>query len=433
MPEDVAVALAPAAGGGAAVADTGAPAVAAEPESINFDFGGGETLEGRFEETAPQEERFPDWDKTNEEKYKEQPELLKQLKDSHFREKSWRDTGFKSARDVRQYQQGVNELAESFARKDGLKGLDAIKAEAQEWATVYTGLSAGDMSVAETFFKGNPEAIDKLTPAMLSMWHKNSPDNYSSTLARVMMATLAQPDASGMTMIAQLNQLESLLGDNADGKRIIKAIRDRMAGYEELANKKPAEKAPDYNAERAAIEKDKRQVAFQKLDSAASPVLSKAVSQAIKQLTRGRSIPSETMEKIEQEVSEAFYKNQTGDTEYQRNLRDVIGSGDQDRVLRLLKAKIARSLPGAARTVVGKYLSVAGKQEPRSEAGTGGVSSGPQKMPWTGAKAPTGQGPHPDSINFQGMRQKFGDRKMKEMLENGEFMAKGQGDQIFTW
>ena len=418
-------------GAGAAVADSGAPA--AEPESINFDFGGGETLEGRFEEATPQEDRFPDWDKTNEEKYKEQPEILKSLKDAHFREKAWRETGFKSAKDARAYQSSVNELAESFKRSDGLKGIEAIKAEAAEWANLYTGLASGDLGVAETFFKNNPEAIDKLTPNMLSMWHKSNPDNYSTSLARVMMATLATPDASGMTLNAQINQLESLLGDNAEGKKIIAAIRNRMAGYEEMAGRKPAEKTPDFQKERQAIDKDKRQIAFQKLDSAASPVVSKAVSQAAKQLTKGRNIPADTMEKIEQEISMAFYKNQTGDTEYQRNLRDVIESGDQDRVLRLLKAKIARSLPGAARTVVGKYLSVAGKQEPRAEAGSGGVQSGPKKMPWTGAKAPTGQGPHPDVIDYAAMRNKFGNSKMKEMLEAGEFMAKGQPDITYTW
>jgi hypothetical protein len=417
-------------GAGAAVADTGAPA--AEPESINFDFGGGETLEGRFEEATPQEDRFPDWDKANEEKYKEQPEILKSLKDAHFRERAWRETGFKSAKDARTYQSSVNELAESFKRSDGLKGIEAIKAEATEWANLYTGLAQGDLGVAETFFKSNPDAIDKLTPNMLSMWHKSNPDNYNTKLSDLMIRTLNQPDASGMTFFAQMNQLESLVKDNPQAKQFFDAMWQRLQHYQEMAKRTPTEKPPDFEAERRAIDKDKRQVAFQKLDSAASPVVSKAVSQAAKQLTKGRNIPAETMEKIEQEISMAFYKNQTGDTEYQRNLRDVIESGDQDRVLRLLKAKVARSLPGAARTVVGKYLSVAGKPEPRAEAGSGGVQSGPKRMPWTGAKSPVG-GPDPNVIDYQAMRNKFGNSKMKEMLEAGEFMAKGQPDITYTW
>jgi hypothetical protein len=248
-----------------------------------------------------------------------------------------------------------------------------------------------------------------------------------------MMATLAQPDASGMTMIAQLNQLETLLGDNPQGKQIIKAIRDRMAGYEELAGRKTAEKTPDFDARARELEVRERQLGLTTLQSSAAPVVSKAVSQAIKQLTKGRTIPAETLDKIEAEVAKAFQDNQIGDSEYQRNLQDVLGSGDQAKVLRLLKAKIARSLPGAARTVVGKYLSMAGKSEPRAEAGTGGVNSGQKKMPWTGQKAPTGQGPHPDVIDYPAMRAKFGNRKTAEMLEAGEFLAKGQRDTIFTW
>ena len=77
MPEDVAVAGAVPSGAGAAVADAGAPS--AEPESINFDFGEGDVLEGRFEDSAPQTERFPDWDKAIEEKYADEQhkDLLK--------------------------------------------------------------------------------------------------------------------------------------------------------------------------------------------------------------------------------------------------------------------------------------------------------------------------------------------------------------------
>lgn len=420
----------------APVADTGAPAVSAEPESINFDFGAGEQIEGRFEDSAPREERFPDWDKTLEEKYAsdEHKDLLKLAKDGHFREKAWRDTGFRSAKEVRQFQESVNEVAESFGRQDGLKGLEAIRAEAQEWATVYTGLAAGDMGVAETFFKNNPEAIDKLTPAMLSIWHKESPDNYSSTLARVMMATLSDPDASGMTLLAQLNQLEGLLGDNAQGKHIIKAIRDRMAGYEELASRKPEEKAPDFAKERLEIEQGRREVKLKNLNSEAKPVLRAAASQAIKQILRGRNVPSDTLSEIESDLLQAFQKNQLADTDYQRNLLDVMSSGGNDaKVLKLLKAKIGRSLPTVAKQVVGKYLSMQSKPEPKAEAGAGGVDSGPKKMPWTGQKAPTGVGPHPDVIDFAKMRMKHGDRGTKEMLERGEFYAKGQGDTTFTW
>ena len=61
------------------------------------------------------------------------------------------------------------------------------------------------------------------------------------------------------------------------------------------------------------------------------------------------------------------------------------------------------------------------------------MQSGPKKMPWTGAKAPTGQGPHPDSIDFSAMRAKHGNAGMKEMLERGEFYAKGQPDITYTW
>lgn len=429
MPEDVAVA-APA----AAPADTGA-AQSAEPTSINFDFGEGETVESRFEDSTPQPERFPDWDKAFDERYAgdEHKDILKMAKDGHFREKAWRDTGFRSAKEVRAYQQSVNELAESLGRTDGLKGVDAIKAEAQEWATVYAGLASGDLGVAETFFRENPEAVDKLTPAMLSIWHKSNPDSYNSVLARVMMNTLGQPDSSGMTMAAQLNQIESLLGDNAQGKKIIQAIRERMAGYEELANRKPEQKPPDFDARARELDARERSLGLTTMQSAAAPIVSRAVSQAVKQLTKGRNIPAETLEKIETELGREFQKNQIGDTDYQRNLQDLLRSGDQDKVLKLLKSKIGRSMATVAREVVRPYLSMQGKPEPRSEAAAGGVDAGPKKMPWSGPKAPTGQGPHPDVIDFAKMRQKHGDGGMKEMLGRGEFYAKGQGDTIFTW
>ena len=428
-PGSVAPPSTPNAGGAGA-----APAVEAEPQSVNFDFGDGEIIEGRFEDAAPQEERFPDWDKALEEKYKEQPEILKQLKDGHFREKAWRDTGFKSAKEVRQYQQQVNELADSLGRADGLKGVDALRAEAQEWSTVYTGLAAGDIGVAEEFFRENPEAIDNLTPHMLNLWYKANPDNYSVTLSRILMGTLNQPDASGMTLSAQLTQLEQLLGDNDQAKKALQAIRQRFGVYEDLARKQPEKKAPDYDAKAKELDSRERELGLTRLQINATPVVNSAVTQAVKQMLKGKNVPADKVSDIERDVAKAFQEMQIGDPEYQRNLRDVLASGDESRVLRLLKAKIGRSMPGAAKKVVGKYLAFQGKPEPKAEAGAGGVNSGPQKLKWSGEKAPTGQGPHPDAIDFARMIQKHGRQGMRDMLERGEFYAKrDKSDVIYTW
>lgn len=417
----------------AAAVQTQAPAEA-EPQSINFDFGDGEPIEGRFEDSASQEERFPDWDKSLEEKYKDSPEVLKQLKDGHFREKAWRETGFRSAKEVRQFQQQVNEVAESFGRDDGLKGLDAIRAEAQEWATVYTGLAAGDLGVAETFFSENPEAVDNLAPAILNLWHKNNADAYGSTIARIMLNSLNQPDATGMTLAAQINQLESMLGDNEQAKKALAAIRERFAGYAELAGKQPQKKSPDVDARIKEIETRERQLGLSKVQMSAAPVVNGAVSQAVKQLLKGKNVPADKIGEIERDVARAFQELQIGDAEYQRNLMDVLNSGDNGRVLRLLKAKIARSMPTAAKKVIGKYLAFQGKPAPKAEAGAGGVNAGPQKLKWNGEKAPTGVGPHPDAIDFPRMRAKFGQQGMREMLERGEFYAKrDKTDTIYTW
>lgn len=415
-------------------ADIATATVEAEPQSVSFDFGDGEPIEARFEEGQLSEDKFPEWDKTLEEKYKEQPETLKQLKDSHFREKAWRDTGFRSAKEVRQYQESVNQVAESLGRSDGLKGLDAIRAETQEWSTVYAGLAAGDLGVAETFFSENPEAIDNLTPAMLNLWYKQNPDNYSSSIARIMLASLNQPDESGMTFAAQLNQLESLLGDNDPAKKAIQAIRDRIGSYAHIAAKQPERKAPDVDSRIKEIETRERALGLNRLQMNAAPVVRTAVAQAVKALLKGANVPAEKMSEIEREVAKSFNELQIGDAEYQRNLQDVLAAGDETRVLRLLKSKIVRSMPQAARRIVAKYKSFQGKPEPKAEAGAGGVNSGPQKLRWQGEKAPTGVGPHPDAIDFSRMRNKLGVSGMREMLERGEFYAKKDtSDTIYVW
>jgi hypothetical protein len=430
-----------AAGAAAAVAaptggspDTGAAAVEAEPQSIQFDFGDGEPVEAKFEETSAAEDKFPEWDKTLEEKYKEQPEILKQLKDGHFREKSWRDTGFRSAKEVRQYQESVNELAESLGRSDGLKGLDAIKAETQEWATVYAGLASGDLGVAEEFFSENPEAIDNLTPAMLNLWYKQNPENYSSSIARIMLASLNQPDESGMTFAAQLNQLESLLGDNEQAKKAIQAIRERIGSYAQLAAKQPERKAPDVDKRVRDLEARERELGLNRLQMSAVPVVRTAVSQAVKGLLKGKNIPADRMGEIEREVAKEFQSLQLSDKEYQRNLQDVLSSGDESRVTRLLKAKIVRSMPQAAKKVIGRYLSFQGKPEPKSEAGAGGTSSEPTRLKWTGAKDPLGRGPAIDEIDLARMREEFGSNGTKEMLSKGQFYAKrDKSKNIYVW
>lgn len=424
-----------------AIAAPVSPAISSEPapeapQSVSFDFGDGETLEGSFaEEPKPKEQKAREWDKELETKYSEHEEFgphVKQWKDDFYRAKSASDTlakgGFKSPQEAIQYKQSVDELGESFRRDDGLTGIEAIKAEAQDWARMYSGLATGDVSVAKAFFDANPEALGKLTPNLMELWRSTDQAGYNHSGAKMLLSFLSQPDSkTGITAIGALQQLYDAVGDNAAAKKWLDIVAGNINQLAELANKQPEAKPLDFAAKQKEIAAKERKNVFDGMNNKAAPLVDKGIQQSIKVLLGSRKIDDDTMAKIRDEVAAEFFKLQSSDNQYQKNMQDLLASGDEGRILRMVKAKIAKSMPQAAAMVMKKYSAFGPKLEAKSEAGAGGARTGPKIAKWTGEKAPNG-GPLPTVVDTR--------RTTDEMLEKGQFYVwpqHGDKDTIYSW
>lgn len=431
-------------GGGAPAAPPPAPstpapdATATTPETPDFEFSfEGDTEKYRYQEDKPTEET-PVYDASKpfdpqiEERLKDTPELLKGLKQGHYELRQWKGQGFKNPAELKAYRDRI----------EALGGADTIEKDATETNSRIAQLHSGDEAAIQWLAKEHPEGFTKLAGAYLKQLQANAPGIWAREMASVMMATLKQPNAQGMSPLAAFNQLYDLDGikDNPAAQKLLSQIAETLNAVAKAAASSPAEGGTGGGAHTEEAQKlsmERHTIYLQKVNLQADPIINSAAQQAIKAAFKGLKLSAESQTEILKDIKTEFNRLQKQDETFQANARDLLRKNDTERFIRVLKAAIARNMPRAALREARKFKGLSGDQatrraegQARTETPAGG-SPQAQRVRYSG---PMKQGgPDPSLIDYAEMRARFGRKGTDEMLGRREFLKKGDSKTTFFW
>lgn len=423
----------------AAPPESKAPEVSAgADDGLKFDFGfGEETAEAPVIEGEGPDYGQP-FDPAIEELLKNSPEQLKKAKAAWYDNRNWRASGFKNAQEAKQFRGDVDTVAKSLGRTDGKAGLDAIRAESQEWATTMAGFKSGDEGVIKGWMDMlEPAASEKVIGQALGHFQSKNPQGWSRTMAQSFMGELRAQNARGESILTALNRLAAAAKD-PDQVAMLRSIADQVNQIDEISRQTPA--APGKGAdssEREQIASEKRGIFVEKLSMRVMPTVNGAAAKAAKTVLGSRTLGSEAMKGFTSEVSAEYARLAKADAEFQQNAKDLLAANDVDGFERLTKSQIRKIMPTAARNVNRKYSGFSGGEQRRAEgdsrveSAAGGSQAG-GKMRYSGKMVQGG--PDPSIIDWSRMRQVAGGRKQAEdMMFDHRFFVKGDSKSEYYW
>lgn len=416
-----------------------------EHTPFEFKFDGDEEAyrENREEQAAKPEERLDaakPFDPKIKEALKANPDLLKQVERTHYELRGWQKSGFKNAQAATKHLADLNVLADGLGRADGLKGLEAVRAEAQEWATTMLGFKNGDPAIVEQWFGDNPEGMSKLMGPALAKFAAQNPGAYAHEMSAIMAATLQSNGQSGFSPIQAFNFLVDKFGKDAEGAKWLNVLSDSFNAIFNAAKNQPKSEgteSPQIQQERQRIAADAKKNYQQSVWLKASPIQDSGIRQAISHAFSGLTISTDSRRDIEANAARMLREALTGDQTYKTNASALLQAQNDADFLKAYKSAITRHLPGIARKLRRTFAGINAPQrkaeaQSRTEAGGAVQSGAPKRERYAG---PIVQGgPPPSAIDYSAMRQKFGRERTSEMLANHEFIWKGKDPEtIFQW
>lgn len=341
---------------------------------------------------------------------KDKPEVLKSLKNRLLRGDRYESLG-----------QSPEELKGTLDKIETMGGLEGIESESQEWASVMQGFQAGDPKVLDTWFKDNPEGMAKLMPEALKRYADLDQAGWTHEMAKTFIATVEQ---SGIwTKLNQLEGIEALKG-NPEGARLLKEMKDAILSVNQKATTAPAKdkSAEDRKLEEKSVKlkQQEQQLYARSLSAETTPILRKAATQRMVELTKGYKLSTESRVGLLADITAEFNKLCHLDANYQKNALASLQGKETERFKKLFKNQIAMVMQKAARRAWRKYTGISGvgdkqRNDRRAEAGSrresggGGMASGGLVN-----KAP--QGPEVDHAR---MRAEFGSDRADEAFSFG--------------
>lgn len=413
-------------------------------EPFEFKFEGDEETyrERQAEEAGKPEDRYDaskPFDPELRELLKGTPDKLKQVERNHFELRQWQKSGFKTAQDAAKHQQDLNGLVQSLGRTDGLKGLEAVKAEAGEWATTMQGFQSGDPAVIDQWFADNPEGMSKLMGPAINKFAEQNPGAYAHEMSKVFAATLNNIGEGGFSALQAFNFLVDKIGkdpENAKFLNILGGVFNAIYSNAKNAPNGEASKSPQLEAREKALAQKETSLYQNEVVSRSIPFRSDAIKQAIGHAFKGMNLSTDSRRDITANIERLLLEAQKKDDTYKNNGMALLRAKDTDGFLKAYKASITRNLPEVARRVRRTFAGITSadrkaEAQSRTEAGGSVNAGGPQKMPYTGQLQ--NGGPPPAVINYSLMRQKYGREGTSEMLSRREFLQKDKGEVVFTW
>lgn len=346
------------------------------------------------------------------------------------------------------YQQNFKtpEEATSFVEKvDALGGIEGIESEMGETATFLNGWAAGDEGVISQWMKDNGEGLAKSMPVVAKLWRENDLPGWQHHHASTFMATLRGAGANGEpSLISSFNSLTKNQEFVALAQKTpaIQEAFDRIAevinAVDATAKQNPTR---DLSPEQEKLTKRERELKTKEnqlyethLNTRVTPLLNKSAERFITAVAKGRKFTPEQKKDLVADAVAAFSAIAKKDDAFQKSAKSLKAAGETDKFLKLLKSRVERSMPLAARNVWRKYAGIGGLTDEqrnqrkadgqgRRESGGGSTSSNAIRV-----KRPEGW-KESSQIDWDGMNaiaKKYGVEDGQDLFSQKHlFMKKG--------
>ncbi|MGC2151840.1 MAG: hypothetical protein WA618_07335 [Terriglobales bacterium] len=436
-PSSPSVSLKPPDKGAAVEVPAAKPSEQTSDADLKFDFGfeGEEAatpaIEGEVDYTKP-------FDPALEELLKNSPEQLKQAKAAWYDNRNWKASGFKSAQELKQHVQKIDQLATGLGRGDGLKGLAAIEAEAKEWSATLKGFQSGDEGVVKQWFSDlKPEVMDRNVATALAQYKEKNGPGWSRTMAQSFMSELRAQNARGESVLTSLNRLADLAKDTPGAMPLLQSIAEAINGIDEISRQAPVAAAPAAKDQEFA--QRERALFVRELSGRIMPQIGGAAQKAAKTVLGGRQLGAEATKTFSLEIQTEYNRLTKADKEFQTNAKTYLDANDQEGFERLTRSQISKVMPTAARNINRKYQGFSPQEMQRRQEegasrveGAAGGSQAGAKMRYTGKMVQGG--PDPASVDWARMRQVAGGKTQAEdMMFDRRFFVKGDTKNEYYW
>lgn len=121
----------------------------------------------------------------------------------------------------------VAELRQQIENLGGADGIQAMRAEQQQWKALDEQFVSGDPKFIESIAEASPEAFAKIAPAAFAKFQELHPEGYSAYVSQVFVADMLQ---EGIPLA--LERLQDFIADNPKALQ----VWQKLAGYVNRVN-----------------------------------------------------------------------------------------------------------------------------------------------------------------------------------------------------
>ena len=295
-------------------------------------------------------------------------------------------------------------------RIEALGGLEGIEAESQEWSKVFEMFKAGDPGVIDYWAKDNPQGLAKLFPHVYDRMFELDKPMWSYKAAGTFVETARQTG-----MIAALNVLSKLesVAKSPEAAAQVNAIIDALNNVDAISKKPPTQdltpEAKALSEREKNIKAQEHQIYINGLQQRIIPLISKAGMNALSRFLQGKKLTQDARKGLLEDVNREYARLSSKDETFQKNRKALLTAGETDKLEKLVKAHLDRTMPMAAKRAWRKYTGISGigekeaaqrkaEGQARRESGGGGAT----------VTVVAGPPPRSGDVDWARMRQEFG-------------------------
>lgn len=299
-----------------------------------------------------------------------------------------------------------------------LQGVEAAHALINGLRAMDEQLASGDPALVEQLFENDPDGAAKLVPNAIAQLRASNPQAYQQVALNMIAEEL---EATGF--IEKFNAMVDAF--NGDKKQDAIAHGTALANWlgQAIQARQKAQQAPNPEVERLRKENEQlRNSGHDEFRSGirqeALSVMNRGIETELNALLKGRNIPDSAKKRITQNIINDLGSILSKDSRFQQQNNAILASGNKEKALKFLQARLGREIPGIVRTVW-------------SESGYAGMKAAPAKSgqqqagPKTGTVVPK-TGTAPQALNY---RPSMAEIDMSRMVR--EFGSNAAKDKIF--
>jgi hypothetical protein len=276
------------------------------------------------------------------------PKLAAQIKSALFSADALRRQLPGGLKEVATLRQQIEEIG-------GPDGIQALKAEQQEWNALDQQFAAGDPKFVDNIAEGSPESFVALAPAVFAKYAELNQEGYSAYVSKVFVADM---QAEGIPLA--LERLQDFIGDNPKAMEIWQKIAGYVNRVNGMAQKpvnspvKPGNAAPD-DRERQLTEREESLTRTEWKGATDSERMN-VFNSEFARLTAGRKISDVQKAAIKELYASRLMAAARKTQNFNSNIDRYFSSRDRAGYLRYMGSFYKQEIPKALRSAIDSVM-----------------------------------------------------------------------------